>query len=653
MPLRRLLTLPLLAACLYAAIATSTGWAEEEKPGPDTKTIDAHVFGTLRLFINQGAEVYNSGDYLGCYRLYEGALTSIKPILAHRPNLQKAIDGGLAQAKTSRDPDKAFVLRSVIDQIRKETNPNPTPVTPVAKSLWDRLGGEKGVSKVIDDFVAAAAPDPKVDFFRGGKYTLDAKGVAGLKKSLVELVSSVSGGPLKYTGRSMKDSHKGMGITDAEFDALAGHLKTALQTNGVKGDDLKAVLDVVGSTRKDIVEPKKVETPKTLWDKLGGQAGVSKVVDDFVAAAAPDPKVNFDRGGKYKLDDKAVAGLKKSLVELISSVSGGPLKYTGQSMKESHKGMEITNAEFDALAGHLAAALKKNGVKDEDAKAVMDVVGGTRKDIVEGKKPPPLEPTPMTLWDKLGGKNGVSKVIDDFVAAAAPDPKVDFFRDGKYKLDDKGVADLKKSLVELVSSVSGGPLKYTGKSMKDSHKGMEITDAQFDALAGHLATALKKNGVKDDDAKAVMDVIGTTRKDIVEGKKPPPPVDPAPVTLWDRMGGAAGVGKVVDEFVAAAGADPKVNFFRDPGIKPTKEQVAALKKNLVDLVSSVSGGPLKYTGKSMKESHKGMAITDAEFDALAKHLETALKNNKVKDDDVKAVMGVIGSTRKDIVEKKQ
>ena len=43
--------------------------------------------------------------------------------------------------------------------------------------------------------------------------------------------------------------------------------------------------------------------PKTLWDRLGGEAGVSKVVDDFVAAAATDPKVDFSRGGKYKLDD--------------------------------------------------------------------------------------------------------------------------------------------------------------------------------------------------------------------------------------------------------------------------------------------------------------------------------------------------------------
>src|SRR5262249_7858705 len=155
---------------------------------------------------NSGADVYNSGDFMGCYRLYDDALSSLKPLLGHRPNLQKAIDDGLARAKTAPPMDKAFILREVIDQIRKETNPSPTPVTPVAKTLWDRLGGEKGVSKVVDAFLATVTTDPKVDFTRGGKFPVNAP---VLKKQLVDLVSSVSGGPLKYTGKSMKDAHKG------------------------------------------------------------------------------------------------------------------------------------------------------------------------------------------------------------------------------------------------------------------------------------------------------------------------------------------------------------------------------------------------------------------------------------------------------------
>jgi hemoglobin len=358
----------------------------------DRKALDTRVADSLRDVINHGADLYNSGDWAACYRLYEGALMGLKPLLEHRPELQRAIDTGLATARGNPSADRrAFDLRFVIDKIRGDIRGVKAATGPGgAGTLWERLGGENNVKKVIDDFVAAAATDEKVDFFRKGKFPLDDQGVAKFKRLLLEQVSSVSGGPFKYTGRTMKEAHKGMGITDAQFDALAGHLKAALEKNGAKPDDAKAVLEVVGSTRADIVEKKNgggtdTEPKKdmTLWDRLGGEGNVKKVVDDFVAAAATDEKVDFFRKGKYKLDEEGVAKLKKLLVELVSSVSGGPLKYTGRTMKESHKGMMITDAQFDAAAGHLKNALEKNGAKPDDVKAVMDAVGKTRPDIVE------------------------------------------------------------------------------------------------------------------------------------------------------------------------------------------------------------------------------------------------------------------------------
>src|SRR5262249_40776319 len=74
------------------------------------------------------------------------------------------------------------------------------------------------------------------------------------------------------------------------------------------------------------------------------------------------------------------------LVQLISATTGGPLKYTGKSMKEVHKGMGITNEEFDALGADLKKALEKNDVKEEDIEALLKIVDSTRKDIVEGEK---------------------------------------------------------------------------------------------------------------------------------------------------------------------------------------------------------------------------------------------------------------------------
>ena len=81
--------------------------------------------------------------------------------------------------------------------------------------------------------------------------------------------------------------------------------------------------------------------------------------------------------------------------------------------------------------------------------------------------------------------------------------------------------EAEKNLVELISAVSGGPLKYEGRPMKPVHQGMAISDAQFNALAGDLSAVLKKYNVPSKEAGELLAVIATTRKDVVEaGPRP-------------------------------------------------------------------------------------------------------------------------------------
>jgi truncated hemoglobin YjbI len=137
--------------------------------------------------------------------------------------------------------------------------PMPMPAPVVEKSLFERLGGAKAVEAVVDDFVARTAGNPKVNFARQGtplEWKPTPENVARLKKHLVQLVTMVTGGPTKYEGRSMKAAHTGMGITDAEFDALAADLKATLDKFKVAAKEQAELLKIVGSTRGDIVEKK-------------------------------------------------------------------------------------------------------------------------------------------------------------------------------------------------------------------------------------------------------------------------------------------------------------------------------------------------------------------------------------------------------------
>ena len=124
---------------------------------------------------------------------------------------------------------------------------------------------------------------------------------------------------------------------------------------------------------------------KSLYERIGGEAALRKVVDDFVAKAAVNPKVNFTRDGKFVTSDAAVKTLKMHLVNFLGNAFGGPQKYTGRSMKEAHKGMAITQAEFDALAADLRSVLEANNVPNPEIAEIMKIAAATAPDIVGNK----------------------------------------------------------------------------------------------------------------------------------------------------------------------------------------------------------------------------------------------------------------------------
>lgn len=140
---------------------------------------------------------------------------------------------------------------------------------PAEKSLYDRLGGEEAITAVVAKFVARAAGNPKVNFTRKGtdkEWEASPENVEKLQKHLVDLIGMVTGGPQKYTGRSMKEAHAGMKITEAEFNALAGDLIATLDEFKVPEKEKNELVGIVAGTAGDIIEVKE-QAPKP--PKLG------------------------------------------------------------------------------------------------------------------------------------------------------------------------------------------------------------------------------------------------------------------------------------------------------------------------------------------------------------------------------------------------
>jgi hemoglobin len=121
---------------------------------------------------------------------------------------------------------------------------------------------------------------------------------------------------------------------------------------------------------------------KTLYDRLGGKAAITAVVDQFVSNVAADKRINA-RFAATAADPARLANFKNNLVNQICQASGGPCTYTGKSMKDAHAGMGITTADFNALVEDLVSALNKFKVPDSDQKVLLGVLGPMSKDIVE------------------------------------------------------------------------------------------------------------------------------------------------------------------------------------------------------------------------------------------------------------------------------
>ena len=115
--------------------------------------------------------------------------------------------------------------------------------------------------------MALAGPDPQVNFNRGGKIKLTDPKIAELKNGLVAYLSQITRGPIKYQGKTMKEVHQGMGITNAEFDAALADLRKAMEARAVKPLVIQDVLKFAGATRGDIVEVKQEPDEKNLDKK--------------------------------------------------------------------------------------------------------------------------------------------------------------------------------------------------------------------------------------------------------------------------------------------------------------------------------------------------------------------------------------------------
>ena len=124
-------------------------------------------------------------------------------------------------------------------------------------------------------------------------------------------------------------------------------------------------------------QPEPTAAAKPLYDRLGGEASIKAVVDEFVANVGADTRINT------YFANADLDRLKGHLVNQIGEASGGPQHYSGRDMKTTHAGMGIDEPAFNALVEDLVKALDKFAVPEQEKSELLAVLGPMKADIVE------------------------------------------------------------------------------------------------------------------------------------------------------------------------------------------------------------------------------------------------------------------------------
>jgi hemoglobin len=120
----------------------------------------------------------------------------------------------------------------------------------------------------------------------------------------------------------------------------------------------------------------------SLYERLGGVYAIAVVVDDFIDRVMHNPVLNANPKVNEAHHRVPPAGFKYLVTEMVCWATGGPQKYTGKTMQESHAHLDITEPEWQAFLQDFRACLTKFNVPTQEQSELFAIVDSTKKDIV-------------------------------------------------------------------------------------------------------------------------------------------------------------------------------------------------------------------------------------------------------------------------------
>ncbi|KAF4741455.1 hypothetical protein FOZ63_007419, partial [Perkinsus olseni] len=324
------------------------------------------------------------------------------------------------------------------------------------KPLYDRLGGERTVTMVVEEVYGRALTDDRLrSFFEKNK----AK-VQSIKKKMAQYICGAIGGPSAYDVADMKPAHYSMNITSFHFDAVIEILREVMHQMDIPSGDAAQVSRALQGARENVCTGYIVRTEiakrslakgsDQMFRRLGESEGLARIFDMVYSMAVNDQRI------KHFFEKDADRIKQGQLVFTINQL-GGPKTYEGRDLLDIHRGLGVTDYHFDCFIGIFGRALQGAGIEDGTIDEALIALEPLRRSVLGRTEEDEFRALAFkqgqSMIDRMGGDMSLETFVDFLYQSAVGDDRI------RYYLD-KGPAKLKqiqKKVYQYLSGAFGGP----------------------------------------------------------------------------------------------------------------------------------------------------------------------------------------------------
>mmetsp|Transcript_51405 Transcript_51405/g.135605 ORF Transcript_51405/g.135605 Transcript_51405/m.135605 type:complete len:1160 (+) Transcript_51405:44-3523(+) len=514
------------------------------------------------------------------------------------------------------------VLRPEVLCVRKTHNIKRAMQAISAKTVYERVGGQQGVTDLVEGMYTKAVQDPRVkSFFEKNKARVTAH-----KKRIVLYMTGIFGGMSTYDNSDLRPAHYESNITDYHFDCLMELIREVLKENGKEQAVIADVLIRLQPARADVttgftvrmeVARKNVEKGKDgMFQRLGGMAGLDALIEALYKVAWADARIK-------DLLMKDIAVIKAGQGAYIGELLGGPKSYKGRELVDVHKSLGINDYHFDCFLADLARAMMGLGHPEAMINEILVSVEPSRAAILghsRGNGDVELSRDGVLLIDRFGGDGNVEAVVESMFDRCLEDSRVRFH----FERTKSKQRQIRRQFCNYLTGCFGGLNTYDLSGLRKAHYNVNITDYHFDVMTRLFRDAAKYIGVDKGARQDAMLVLSKARPDITTGcavrlelafkKQALHGAD----ELFQRLGAFDGLMAVIDRMFECVERDKRINAY----FEGTK--LIAIKKSTSEYIMSVLGGPNEYNGRTLAEAHSVLQVTDYHFDCFLQNLNRAM-----------------------------